>query len=274
VGCLPAAWRAPFELLPRTRSRPIGGREAPTTEHRPARLRVLLLDGCVQSILAPSITAAACELLRRLGAEVTVQSGCCGALSEHLGREADAKRFEQSQLRAFDAATGPVDAIAVTASGCGTHIKAYADARYASRARDIIEIVAELGLPSQMRARKLRVAYQSPCSLQYAQKIADLPQRLLRQAGFEVHEPIDAGLCCGSAGTYNLLQPELSRQLREQKLAAIAALEPAVLASGNIGCMMQLADAAGGRIAHTVELLLWAVGGPRPAGLMEADENG
>lgn len=242
------------------------------------KMRVALLTGCAQRALNTDINDATIRLLTRLGAEVVIPQGigCCGSLTHHMGREAEA---HASALGNIDAilAEGPFDAIVINASGCGTTMKdyghmlaqtAHADkaARVAGLSKDVSEVVMQLGLPTGS-PRDLKVAYHAACSLQHGQKLKDLPRQLLQQAGFRVSEPDNAHLCCGSAGTYNLLQPVISQDLRDRKVSTLAALAPDVIATGNIGCMMQIADRAGAPTLHTVELLDWATGGPKPKAL-------
>ncbi len=244
--------------------------------------RVALLAGCVQRTLAPEINAATIRLLTRLGCEVVVPeaAGCCGALTHHLGRETDALASARANLavwrREIDA--GGLDAVVVNASGCGTMVKDYGfllrddpewaetASRIAALACDISELVDDIGLPEPRREVGGIVAYQSACSLRHGQKVIDAPVRLLGDAGFEVREPAEPHLCCGSAGTYNILQPEIAIRLRDRKIGHLEALSPDVIASGNIGCMAQIGNASGLPVVHTVELLDWATGGPRPAG--------
>jgi glycolate oxidase iron-sulfur subunit len=248
-------------------------------------MRVALLSGCAQQVLAPEINEATIRLLTRHGAEVVVApgSGCCGALVHHLGDEAPALAFARANIDAWESAraAGGLDAIAVNASGCGTMVKdygyllrsdpAYAEpaARIAALARDISEILAALGLqaPREGAHLGLRVAYHSACSLQHGQRVEREPRELLAAAGFAVVEVPEGHLCCGSAGTYNLLQPELASALRERKLAQIALTRADLVAAGNIGCITQLAGDAPLPVVHTVELLDWATGGAMPRGL-------
>ena len=247
------------------------------------RMRVGLLSGCVQRVLAPEINEATVRLLTRLGCEVVVArgSGCCGALAHHLGKHASATSQAKANIAAWlrDSDGAGLDAVVVNASGCGTMLKdygfllredgAWADraARVSALARDVSEVVATLGPLPPAEPRALRVAYHSACSLRHGQAIHEGPKALLGGAGFEVHEPAEAHLCCGSAGTYNLLQPELAASLRARKVAHLEDLAPAVIATGNIGCMTHLAAASSVPVVHTVELLDWASGGPRPAAL-------
>jgi glycolate oxidase iron-sulfur subunit len=245
------------------------------------RKRLALLSGCAQPVLAPQINEAAIRLLTRHGCEVVVAEdvGCCGALEHHLGRDARdrARRNIDGWLRVREA--GGLDGIVITAGGCGTMIKDYgfllrSDPLYADKARlisslakDVTEIMSELGLATPAAPTGQRVAYQSPCSMQHGQQITTLPQMLLSRAGFTVLDSPEGHLCCGSAGTYNMLQPEIATQLRDRKVANIAAVKPDLIASGNIGCMTQIASGTALPIVHTVELLDWATGGPKPVAL-------
>ena len=245
------------------------------------RLRVALMTGCAQKALNTDINDATIRLLRRLGCEVVVPRGmgCCGALTHHMGRTHDAHAFARANIAAFMAEVngGGLDAIVINTSGCGTTVKDYghmlagcADAAaVAGLAKDITEVLATLGLP-EGAPKGLRVAYHAACSLQHGQQIKSAPKDLLKRAGFTVVEPADSHLCCGSAGTYNLLQPEISAQLMARKVRTLEAKTPDVIATGNIGCMMQIGSGTGVPVVHTVELLDWATGGPRPRGLPQA----
>lgn len=285
AGLVPARLRAALELVPPgMRRSESSAPAAPPAPSRPAaarRARVALLGGCVQSVLAPGINAAAARVLARAGAEVVAVPGCCGAIVHHMGRDAQSRALAATlvdRLHAQIERRG-LDAIVVTASGCGTHVKdlghlfrddaqrAGRAAAVAERARDVTEVLAELGLPPPAAPPGLRVAYHSACSLQHGQRIERPPRELLRQAGYAVREIAEGHLCCGSAGTYNLLQPQLAARLRERKCGHIARTDAEVVAAGNIGCIAQLAAAADRPVVHTVELLDWAHGGPRPAAL-------
>ena len=248
------------------------------------RMRIALLPGCAQRVLAPEINDATIRLLTRHGCEVVVAhgSGCCGSLAHHLGQETRTLGFARANIDAWERerrAAG-LDAIVVNASGCGTTVKdygfmlradrAYAEkaARIAALARDVAEVVAALGLgpPSPAAALGIgrRVAYHSACSMQHGQGVHAGPKALIAAAGFEPVDVPEGHLCCGSAGTYNLLQPELALRLRDRKLANIARTRPDLVATGNIGCIAQLAPVCAVPVVHTVELLDWATGGPRP----------
>lgn len=239
--------------------------------------RVALLMGCVQSVLDPGINAATIRLLNRLGYEVVVsgEEACCGSLTHHMGLEEDSLARARRSIDQWTRAD--VDAVIITASGCGTTIKDYGhmlrhDPAYAekaaaisAKARDVSEFLMAQDLPEAKGG--LRLAYHSACSMQHGQKIRTEPQRLLRRAGFTVMEVPEGHLCCGSAGTYNILQPELASQLRDRKVANIDSLAPEAIATGNIGCITQIGLGTKIPIVHTVELLDWAYGGPKPEGI-------
>jgi len=233
------------------------------------RGRVILLQGCVEPETSPQIRAATVRLLTRAGYEVALASGegCCGALSEHLGRGDEARAMARQNLAAW-AGVGPVDAIISTAAGCGTMLKAYGRVvGEAVPARDILEFLDEVGLPPIVKARRPSVAYHAACSLQHGQQIKTAPPRLLTEAGFEVRPVAEGHLCCGSAGVYNIVQTQIADRLRDRKAANIAATGAVVVAAGNVGCMAQLAPVLAMPVVHPVELLDWATGGPMPAAL-------
>jgi glycolate oxidase iron-sulfur subunit len=251
------------------------------------RKRVALMTGCAQKALNPDINAATIRLLTRHGCDVVVAkgAGCCGALTHHMGKTDLSHASAAANIRAWAAEMdgpgfdgGGLDAIIINTSGCGTTVKDYgymlrgdaglaADAaRVSALTRDITEFMAEIGLENAS-APGLRVAYHAACSLQHGQQITEAPKALLRQAGFSVVEPAESHLCCGSAGTYNLLQPEISAELKARKVNNIEAINPQLIAAGNIGCMMQIGSATGIPVVHTVELLDWATGGPQPEAL-------
>ena len=244
-----------------------------------AKGRVALLQGCAEPVLRPEFRAAAVRLLNRAGYDVVFAQGeqCCGALVHHMGREDDgldaARRNVDAWTREIEA--DGLAAVVITASGCGTTIKDYGfmlrdDPAYAAKAarvsalaKDISELLVDADLPPG-DGRGLTVAYHAACSLQHGQKVTDAPKRLLVGAGYIVRTPIEAHLCCGSAGTYNILQPEIAGQLGERKAANLARLDADVIATGNIGCAMQIGPRIGVPVVHTVELLDWATGGPTP----------
>jgi glycolate oxidase iron-sulfur subunit len=244
------------------------------------RGRVALLSGCINPVLAPSTDEAAIRLLNRHGIEVVVAAGeaCCGSLMHHMGREDQALAQARNNIDAWtrEIEGDGLDAILVTVSGCGTTVKDYgfmfrndlthADkaARVSARARDVTEYVATLSLQSGKLPAPMTVAYHAACSLQHGQKVTREPVDLLRKSGFVVKDIPEGHLCCGSAGTYNILQPALANQLRARKLANIEPLKPDVIAAGNIGCITQIAAGTTIPVVHTVELLDWASGGPVP----------
>ena len=245
------------------------------------RKRVALLTGCAQQVVAPEINEATVRLLTRHGCEVVVArgAGCCGGLTHHMGR--DSLGFAKANIDAWtrEAERGGLDAIVINTSGCGVTIKDYgymlrSDGAYARKAaqvsalaKDISELMTELGLQAPAVATGRRVAYHSACSLQHGQQIKSAPQALLAKAGFTVVEPAEAHLCCGSAGTYNMLQPEIADRLRARKVANIEGTSPELVAACNVGCITQIAGGTTLPVVHTAELLDWATGGPTPAAL-------
>jgi glycolate oxidase iron-sulfur subunit len=255
------------------------------------RMRAALLTGCAQGVLAPEINEATIRLLIRHDCEVIVAdgSGCCGSLAHHLGQEAAALGFARANIDAWERErlSSGLDAIVINASGCGTTVKDYGfmlredleyaekAARIAALARDVTEVVAALGISprSPPPGRRRRVAYHSACSMQHGQHLHAGPKGLLAAAGFEPVDVPEGHLCCGSAGTYNLLQPEIAAALRDRKLANIAMTRPDLVATGNIGCITQLASGCRVPVLHTVELLDWATGGPPPRGCEPANNR-
>jgi glycolate oxidase iron-sulfur subunit len=245
------------------------------------RKRVALLAGCAQQVVAPAINEATVRLLTRLGCEVVIApgAGCCGGLTHHLGRPA--LPFARANVDAWtrEIERGGLDAVVVNTSGCGVTLRDYGyllrgDAAYAAKAarvsaltRDLCELVAEIGLGPATIATGQRVAYHAACSLQHGQRIREPPKALLAQAGFTVLEVPEGHLCCGSAGTYNMLQPEIAAQLGARKMRNIESTAPEIIAAGNVGCMTQIGQATTLPVVHTVELLDWATGGPKPAAL-------
>ncbi|MGB8818240.1 MAG: glycolate oxidase subunit GlcF [Rhizobiaceae bacterium] len=246
--------------------------------------RVAVLTGCAQSVLDPGINAATERLLARFGIEAVKPKGegCCGALVQHMGRESEVRSFAKANIDAWmrEIDGQGLDAIIITTSGCGTTIKDYAhmlkdDAEYAAKAatvtalaKDITEYLASLDLPAPKLRTGLSVAYHAACSLQHGQKVTKAPKDLLTNAGFVVREPAESHLCCGSAGTYNILQPDIAEKLRDRKVRNIEATGAVIVAAGNIGCMTQIGSKSRLPVAHTVELLEWAYGGEKPTKLM------
>jgi glycolate oxidase iron-sulfur subunit len=235
--------------------------------------RVALLAGCAQQALAPSINTATIDLLTRLGIEVVIpqSAGCCGALVHHMGRHDEALAAARQNIAAW--ADPALDAIIVNTSGCGTVLKDYGfllrndplaaqAAAISAKSQDITEYLLKIYQPTRP-APNLTVAYHAACSLQHGQKITAAPKTLLAKAGFKIVEPKDPHLCCGSAGTYNIMQPDIAATLRRRKLDTLKAKRPDIIAAGNIGCLTQLAG-DGTPTIHTVELLNWMAGGPSP----------
>ena len=248
------------------------------------RARVILLAGCAQQVLRPEINDATIRLLAEKGIDVEVAAGagCCGALVHHMGRERDAIKLAKANVDAWTKVLDRgerIDAIVINASGCGTTVKDYAHLlahepeysekakRIAGLARDVTEVLTEFPLGPPARWSSLRVAYHSACSMQHGQRITDEPKALLYTAGYTVLDVPEGHICCGSAGVYNILQPELAGQLRERKIGNIRKVNPDIIAAGNIGCITQIEKGTQTPVVHTVELLDWAYGGPMPRGL-------
>ena len=281
---LPARLKAMLSLAPRTLPPPSPLDRPQVFAAEGARcMRVALLTGCAQQVLKPTINEATIRLLTRHGCEVVVAEGvgCCGALVHHMGREDQAREQARANIIAWEqlAEDDDLDAIIVNASGCGTMLKDYGalfrdDYIWAQRAsqiaeitKDVSEIMMVLGLHKSVIQNQPVIAHHSACSMQHGQKLSKEPKQLLEHAGFEVREPIEAHLCCGSAGTYNLFQPAIASKLRAHKAANLTKTDSDMVATGNIGCMAQLEGALGVPVVHTVELLDWATGGPSPEGI-------
>ncbi len=253
----------------------------------PRKKRVALMLGCAQKVLRPSINEATIRLLTRLGCEVVVSKeiGCCGALTHHLGKDEAAREFARANIAAWKSEIegDGLDAIVINAAGCGTEVKDYAylfkeDAAHRETAqkisdltKDISEFIAELELPAATTANLPDVVYHDACSLMHGQGITEPPRQQLRSAGFNVVEIPGRHYCCGSAGSYNLLQPEMAGQLKDRRIGGIDSVlsesKAEILATGNIGCLVQLASGTALPVVHTVELLDWATGGPIPDNL-------
>ena len=245
--------------------------------------RVILLAGCAQRALDPEINASTIRVLNRLGVEVIVrkEAHCCGALAHHIGETKQADAAMRAAIYAWheEITTGAVDAIVVNASGCGTMVKDYGHlmrhnaamaplaAAISAKAKDVSELIADLDLASIIQPHVTStcglLAYHSACSLQHGQKIHDLPLALLRQAGFDVVQPVNGHLCCGSAGVYNILQPAMASALQKRKLTSLQNTGAVAVAAGNIGCITQL-DSDALSVRHTIQFIDWASGGPRP----------
>jgi glycolate dehydrogenase iron-sulfur subunit len=233
--------------------------------------RMLMLEGCVQPLSSPNTNAAAARVLDRLGISLTGApgAGCCGALNQHLADPEGARAMMRRNIDAWwPHIKNGAEAIVMTASGCGLTVKeygaalkddaAYADkaARISALARDLSEILGRENLDAYAHIGKgVRVAYQSPCTLQHGQKLDGTVETILQRCGYELTPVADSHLCCGAAGTYTLLQAGLSRQLLENKLAALQDGKPEVIASANIGCQMHLESASRLPVKHWIELL-------------------
>jgi glycolate oxidase iron-sulfur subunit len=245
------------------------------------KMRVALMTGCAQRALNTDINDATIRLLTRLGCDVVIADGqgCCGALTHHMGKTAESHSTAAKNILAWgrEMSGDGLDAVVINTSGCGTTVKDYGhmfrnedlaeEAKAVSAiAMDVSEVLMKLDLP-QGDDKGLVIAYHAACSLQHGQQIKTFPKDLLKRAGYKVVEPADSHLCCGSAGTYNLMQPEISKQLKARKVQTLEAKSPDIIAAGNIGCMMQIGGGTDIPIVHTVELLDWATGGPKPPAL-------
>ena len=273
VQALLGAARAARPFLPDSLKEKIPQKDAGNTA-RPAprhERRVLMLEGCVQPAMAPSINAATARVLDRLGISVTpiAQAGCCGASSFHLG--AQEQGLEQAR-RNIDAWWPQIEqgalAIVQTASGCGAFVKEYADLfkddpvyaekarRVSELARDLVEVLEELPLETCLDARaRPRLAFHCPCTLQHAQKLGGRVEAVLTRLGFELGAVPDGHLCCGSAGTYSLTEPDIARRLRDRKLDALESSQPDVIATANMACGNHLNSAGRTRVRHWIELV-------------------
>src|SRR5687767_1616733 len=243
------------------KSRPAG--EWPAARH--AR-KMLVLGGCVQPAIAPSINAAAARVLDRCGISLIETPGCCGGVRFHLNKQAAGRDDMRAMIDAWwpMVSRGEIEAIVMTASGCGVTVRDYPHllaqdpeyhdkaVRIAALTKDLSEVVPLEGISQVMKAK---VAFQSPCSLQHGQQIRGRVEARLEQAGYQLTPVNDAHLCCGSAGTYSLLQPAISRELRGRKLASLEAGRPDFIATANIGCLAHLEAATGTPVRHWIELL-------------------
>jgi glycolate oxidase iron-sulfur subunit len=286
---LPSILSSMLKLAPKKISNPSSIDRPQTIQAKKPKIkRIALLTGCAQQVLNPVINEATVRLLTRHGCEVVIADGmgCCGALVHHMGLEDESHEQAKNNIIAWEKVrkTGGLDAIVINASGCGTTVKDYGymfrnDPDWAERAavisnltKDVTEIMYDIGFTRiHKEASNLRVAYHSACSMQHGQKLKTQPKALLQLAGFDVYEPDEGHLCCGSAGTYNILQPELATKLRDRKVSNLNKLDVDVVATGNMGCQLQIssgmAEMGGVPVVHTVELLDWASGGPKPASL-------
>ena len=242
------------------------------------KMRVALMTGCAQRALDTDINDATIRVLKRFGCEVVISAGqgCCGSLSHHMGKKGDAQAAAIRNIDAWysELSGNGLDAIVINTSGCGTTVKDYHHMfkgtehedkakAIAGLTKDISEILVKLELPDQAE-NQINVAYHSACSLQHGQQVSSHPKDLLKKCGYTISEPKDSHLCCGSAGTYNLLQPKISQELKNRKIQSLEAKKPDIIAAGNLGCMMQISSSTNIPVVHTVELIDWATGGPKP----------
>jgi len=283
-----ARLRAMLEMAPKTIP-PVSRNDDPQSfpATGPRKRRVALMTGCAQKALNTDINDATIRVLQRLGCEVVISegAGCCGALTHHMGKTRESHATATKNIRAWaqEMDGEGLDAIVINTSGCGTTVKDYGHmfrgdelakdaSRVAAIAMDISELLMELDVPKGAK-KGLTVAYHAACSLQHGQQIKTFPKELLKRVGFKVVEPADSHLCCGSAGTYNLMQPTISKQLKARKVETLEAKNPDLIAAGNIGCMMQIGGGTELPIVHTVELIDWATGGPEPRALIGRREG-
>jgi glycolate oxidase iron-sulfur subunit len=284
AALMPAKLRPMLSMAPRSLKTPSRVDRPQVIPAEGKRMkRVAVLAGCAQQVLEPSINEATARILARHGCEVVVAkgAGCCGSLVHHMGRTAESHAQAAANIEAWsrEIEGDGLDAIVINASGCGTTIKDYGfmfrddvalaekAAKVSALAKDVSEFLSEIGLRVPATPTGQVVAYHAACSIQHGQRIREQPKALLRAAGFVVKDVPEGHLCCGSAGTYNLLQPELATQLRDRKVRNIESVQPQIIAAGNIGCLTQIATGTGIPVVHTVELLDWATGGPKPAAL-------
>jgi len=285
AGLMPGRLKSLFRLAPRRIPKPsvLDRPQVLPAEGGTPKRRVALMTGCAQRVLDPEINEATIRLLRHHGCEVVIAdgAGCCGALVHHMGRvrESHAQAARNIDAWTREIEDGGLDAIIINTSGCGTTVKDYGfmfreDRAYAAKAekisaitRDVSEFMAEIGLHPARALPPMTVAYHAACSLQHGQKVTSAPKDLLRAAGFTVAEPTESHLCCGSAGTYNIMQPAIADRLKARKVANLERTGPDLIAAGNIGCMIQIGGGTELPVVHTVQLLDWATGGPRPAAL-------
>jgi len=280
---LPSKLRNMVELAPFSLPKPSPNDKPQAFASEGKRIkRVALMTGCAQRALDTDINDASIRILRRHGCEVVVTNGagCCGALTHHMGKTDQSHASAGANIKAWmhDINNGGLDAIVINTSGCGTTVKDYGHmfkntdlaedaATIAGLAKDISEVLMDLEL-RVAEPKEIKVAYHAACSLQHGQQIKTHPKTLLKKAGFTVLEPANPHLCCGSAGTYNLMQPEISKELKSHKIETLEKLEPEIISAGNIGCMMQIGSGTNVPVVHTVELLDWATGGPKPKKLV------
>ncbi|HWD26479.1 MAG TPA: glycolate oxidase subunit GlcF [Rhizomicrobium sp.] len=276
AGVLPGRLKAMARIARRTE---VHGPVSPPRAILPNPKRIALMPGCVQAAIAPQIDAAVTRVLARRGIELVPLegAGCCGSLVHHLGRSEDAKNWARRAIEAFERPGGneQFDGVLITATGCSAHMKDLShlfldDPLWLPRARALAEATRDfldLATPREAAPRHLRVAWHAPCSLQNGLKLAGRGEALLAAAGFDVAQIPEGHLCCGSAGSYSILQPDIADALRARKLGNIAGLGADIVASANIGCLHHLAGDDAPPLVHLAELIDWAEGGPVPVAL-------
>lgn len=284
---LPAGLRSIVKMVPRNIAHEVQATPGVYPTEGERRYRVLLHVGCVQQSLGMAITAATVRLLTRYGCEVVVsnESACCGALELHMGWETRARDRAKRTLVAWETELdrNGLDAIVINTSGCGTVIKDYphlfaGDPKWKARAEriarlsmDVTEFAQRLPINVSDGQSQFIVAYHDACSLLHGQKITSQPRRLLKDAGFLVRDVPERHFCCGSAGTYNILQQRIAEQLGRRKAAHIESTDAGIIAAGNLGCIMQISRYTSLPVVHTIELLDWATGGPLPPALKSVE---
>ena len=283
---LPAKLKDMVSLMPTAFPKPQHKVKKVYTPEGKVYARVILLTGCVQKVISPQINDSTINILNRHGVEVHVaqELSCCGSLNHHLGKEKLAHKSFVQNINAWSeiCSKQPIDAILVNTSGCGTTLKDYGfifkdhpDKELRRKAKQISELAKDiteyLGKNIKLnfvpQEKKYKIAYHSACSMQHGQKVHAQPINLLKQSGNDILEVPDGHLCCGSAGTYNLLQGTMAKELLKRKVENINKIEPDFISAGNIGCITQIATGTQTPIVHTVELLDWFTGGNKPTSI-------
>ena len=278
----PSKIKSMMDLIPTSfPKKVIKTKEIYKTKNKKKIARVALLTGCVQKEISPQINESTIRILNRHGVEVVVPKKirCCGSLNHHLGKNDDAHQDFINNINIWydEYLKGNLDAILSNTSGCGTTMKDYAfifrdDKKMKKKAKKISELTKDvseylsenLNLKFKKKEKKLRIAYHSACSMQHGQKVHSQPINLLEKTKNEILEIPEGHICCGSAGTYNILQSKIAKQLLKNKVKNIESLKPQVISTGNIGCITQIRYGTNIPILHTIELLDWYTGGPKP----------
>jgi glycolate oxidase iron-sulfur subunit len=261
---------------------------SPNNKKKPVA-RVALLTGCVQKVISPQINESTIRLLNRHGIEVIVPKSidCCGSLNHHLGKEQESKEnFKNNILIWYDEyLNNGLDAIIANTSGCGTTLKDYGfifrnDKEFKKKAKKISELSKDITeylednvklnfISMKKSDKKYKIAYHSACSMQHGQKVHEQPINLIKKTGNEVIEIPEGHICCGSAGTYNLLQSDIASDLLKGKIKNIEKIKPEIISTGNVGCITQISTGTNIPILHTIEIIDWYTGGPKPKILMK-----